>query len=103
MYKFNGERRLQEKEGPTGLDLTGLVADIFMLWWDDQYLEKLAELGFTLDLYTRFKDDVNVISEDIQLGTSYINGKVVICDKKLRKNLSKQETTLSFLNTFFPE
>ena len=42
MYKFNGERRLQDGEGPTGLDLTGLVADIFMLWWDDQYQEKLT-------------------------------------------------------------
>ena len=63
MYKFNGERRLQDGEGPTGLDLTGLVADIYMLWWDDQYIEKLTELGFVSDLYTRFKDDVNVISE----------------------------------------
>ena len=79
---------MQDDEGPTGLDLTGLVADIFMLWWDDQYLEKLTELGFVLDLYTRFKDDVNVISEDVQPGTSYIGGKVVICEEKLRKNLS---------------
>ena len=57
--------------GATGLDLTGLVADVYMLWWDGRFRDKLKDLSFPLDLYKRFKDDINTISDPLPLGTRY--------------------------------
>ena len=51
IYQFNGQYRIQKKGGPTGLDLTGLVADVFMLWWDRQFMKILEDLKIPLDIY----------------------------------------------------
>ena len=69
IYQFNGISRQQVKGGPTGLDLTGLVADIFMLWWDSEYVKQLENLNISLDVYGRFKDDCNIISDPLRPGT----------------------------------
>ena len=69
IYQFNGICRQQAKGGPTGLDLTGLVADIFMLWWDGEFVSQLEHLNIVLDVYGRFKDDCNVITDPISPGT----------------------------------
>ena len=68
---FNGDIRIQSGTGATGLDLTALVADVYMLWWDNRFRDKLKDLNFPLDLYKRFKDDVNTISDPLPLGTRY--------------------------------
>ena len=34
LYIFDNDIKLQHKRGPIGLDLTGTLAQIFMLWWD---------------------------------------------------------------------
>ena len=36
VYEFAGEIRRQKKGGPIGMELTGVVAQIFMVWWDKQ-------------------------------------------------------------------
>ena len=71
LYQFNGDIRIQSGTGATGLDLTGLVADVYMLWWDGRFRDKLKDLSFPLDLYKRFKDDINTISDPLPLGTRY--------------------------------
>ena len=42
IYSFNGVKRIQCKGAATGLDETGDLADLFMLWWDSTFL-KLVE------------------------------------------------------------
>ena len=61
MYMFDGQMKLQSKGGPTGLELTGVLAQFFMAWWDRQFKIKMAENGFRLRMYKRYVDDVNVI------------------------------------------
>ena len=35
LYKFNGTARQQKEGGPIGLGLTGDIAQILMVWWDE--------------------------------------------------------------------
>ena len=63
MYQFNGEFRLQLTGGATGLQLTGELADLIMLWWDEEFLSLLKDLSVDVGLYTRFKDDIGIIAE----------------------------------------
>ena len=58
----------RKRGGPTGLDLTGLVADVFMLWWDRQFMNILKKLNISLDIYGRFKDDCNILSDLLPKG-----------------------------------
>ena len=50
--------------GAIGMDLTGVVSDIFMCYWDKRLLGSMTEEGLQAVVYKRFKDDVNVIIEE---------------------------------------
>ena len=71
MYQFNGQFRLQLKGGATGLELTGELADLIMLWWDEEFLNQLKNLSVEVGLYTRFKDDISVFIEALSEEISY--------------------------------
>ena len=82
MYRFNDDIYLQKGGGPIGLELTGAIARVFMLWWDDQFMKRLqeatAQLDWNLYFYMRYVDDCNCIGEEIPLGARIHSGKVVI-------------------------
>ena len=78
IYKFNNTIRKQSAGGPTRLDLTGELADIFMLWWDRTFVNMLADLGLLPELYTRFKDDTTILSDELPPGSMLHNGKLVV-------------------------
>ena len=78
-YVFDGKIIQQKGGGSIGLDLTGVVADIYMCYWDRQYLKKLAESNIQTKLYKRYKDDIDLVIENDRE-----NGK----DQKERENNS---------------
>ena len=43
--------------GPIDLGLTGEVAQILMVWWDQQLIKKLDANGMRVLLYLRYVDD----------------------------------------------
>ena len=61
MYTFNGEVKRQQRGGPIGLGLTGDVAQVFMCWWDKEFIEKMREDGIDVMLYKRLVDDINMV------------------------------------------
>ena len=61
LYTFDGQIKLQSKGGPIGLQLTGVLAQLFMVWWDRQFKIKMDENGLRLRVYKRYVDDINVI------------------------------------------
>jgi len=69
IYEFKIVKRLQLTEGATGLNLTGELADLIMLWWDMEFMKILSTLSIEVDLYGRFKDDGNLIVDEIPVGT----------------------------------
>ena len=50
---------------PTGLDVTGEVSDVYMLWWDETFLELLKSVDVEMDVFARFKDDINNILDEL--------------------------------------
>ena len=63
-YVFNGKIIRQKGGGSIGLDLTGVVADIYMCHWDKLYLQKLSEENIQTKLYKRYKDDIDLVIEN---------------------------------------
>ena len=41
-YVFDSKVRKQEEGGAIGLDLTGTLAQVFVIWWDREVRRKLA-------------------------------------------------------------
>ena len=61
MYTFSGQLRRQARGGPIGLALTGDVAQVFMCWWDGEFIRRMEEAGIDVILYKRLVDDVNLV------------------------------------------
>ena len=45
LYTFDGQIKLQSKGDPIGLQLTGVLAQLFMVWWERQFKIKMDENG----------------------------------------------------------
>ena len=66
VYCYDGDIRRQKNGGPIGLKLTGTLAQVFMLWWDQRFKEKLAEAGIDIPLIKRYVDDINMCAYELQ-------------------------------------
>jgi hypothetical protein len=53
------------------MELTGVVAQVFMVWWDRQYTGKLERIGIRLKLHERYVDDSNVATKQTEKGARY--------------------------------
>ena len=66
-FEFAGEIYRQNVGGAIGLDLTGILADIYMCHWDNQLISRLHEEFMTVVIYKRYKDDINFIIDKAML------------------------------------
>ena len=81
-YRFNGEIKKQKKGGPIGLDITGVIAKIFMCWWDERLLEGIRKAKIEVFLYKRYVDDINTCVEVVKPGMRW-NGETLVYDHAL--------------------
>ena len=51
-----------------GLELTGVLAQIFMVWWDREFKTRVETLSIPLYMYKRYVDDINVIVGAVEPG-----------------------------------
>ena len=65
MYMFDGRIHRQESGGSIGLELTGNIAQVFMIWWDRILKSRLAESGILVRLLKRYVDNVNLAAQEI--------------------------------------
>ena len=77
VYRFDSSIRKQQNGGPIGLELTGNIAQVFMIWWDRALKVRLHDLGIVLYMYKRYVDDINLAAKETPLGTRYVNGALV--------------------------
>ena len=63
-YVFDGKIIRQKEGGSIGLDLTGVIADIYMCHWDEIFLQKLSANNINAKLYERYKDDIDLVIEN---------------------------------------
>ena len=75
LYTFDGQIKLQSKGGPIGLQLTGVLAQLFMVWWDRQFKIKMDENGLRLRMYKRYVDDINVIVNAPRSGLKFVESE----------------------------
>ena len=60
IYRFNDTIKKQARGGPIGLELTGEIAAILMMWWDRELLRRVEQLGLEVMMYKRYVDDINL-------------------------------------------
>ena len=77
VYSFDNVLRRQKEGGAIGMDITGELADVFMVWWDKEILEKMRSSAMDPALYKRYKDDINIAVDQVPEGTVYVDGSVV--------------------------
>ena len=102
IYEFNSEIKLQSDGGATGYDETGELADLYMLWWDRQFIEKIKDFQLIIDLFARFKDDCNMIGEGIPIERDYdptLNKMVTKSASPIGEDISIEEHTAKVLNS----
>ena len=46
LYTFDNQIKLQTEGGPIGLELTEVLAQLFMVWWDRQMVKRLEKVGW---------------------------------------------------------
>ena len=78
VYAFNNEIRKQTKGGPIGLKLTVVLAQIFMIWWDQEFASRLKEVGIVQTMNKRYVDDINIAVQATVPGLRYRDGQLTM-------------------------
>ena len=65
-FQFNGNIFKQETGGAIGLELVGVIANIYMCWWDRQLIQLMNDQKLKPKIYKRYVDDINLIVEDME-------------------------------------
>ena len=100
-YEFANEIRRQCKGGAIGMELTGVLAQIFMVWWDKEFKKKLQDINIQLRLHERYVDDTNLVSEQTEVGARYNGQQLVITEEtKIEdETIPDDERTMKLLQT----
>ena len=53
------------------MEITGVIAQIFMTWWDKQIRILCERLRINILLYERYVDDINMVIVKVQKGTRF--------------------------------
>ena len=67
-YTIGDNIRRQEEGGSIGSDLTGEAARLYMLQWDQQYLNMIKNMGLSLDMFARYVDDMIIVTRAVGQG-----------------------------------
>ena len=87
-YTFDGKVYRQQSGGSIGLELTGNIAQVFMIWWDSEFKLRLNEAGIVSRLIKRYVDDINLAVDELPVGTRYEDGMLLVKDEKVAEDLS---------------
>ena len=90
---------MQSKGGPIGMELTGVLANVFMVWWDRTFKKKMDDLGLVNELYERYVDDINIGVEATELGSRFDDGTMNVNQdtKEEDKDIEEDERTMKVL------
>ena len=73
-YQVDGDIYRQSEGGSIGMDLTGVIADIYMLEWDRKLISAIEERAIGIKIYKRYKDDINLLL-DVENSDLPIDGR----------------------------
>ena len=92
---FTNKVRIQKQGGPIGLKLTGEIADCIMIDWDKNLIRELKKLRLIPEVYSRFKDDIELAIESLEKGSKIIDGKIVIDKDKMVEDENKSDSKVT--------
>ena len=81
------------------MELTGVVAQIFMVWWDKQFRNRLQEVNKSLNLHKRYVDDTNLVTEETPTGARYDGERIIVTEETKREDegIPADERTMKLL------
>ena len=85
VFSYNNVIYKQEEGGAIGLELVGVVAKIYMCWWDKQLIQRTLNENLELVLYKRYEDDCNIIVKHVD---------VEEIDEEIAKRISRIADTI---------
>ena len=97
LYTFNNRVLRQQQGGPIGLDLTGTVAQIFMIWWELELRTRLEYVNLLFLMQKRYVDDVNLAATAVEPGTIYTYGTFTV--EASRDELGADARTMEFIKS----
>ena len=77
IYMYDDKIKLQTQGGPIGLQLTGILAQLFMIWWDKQIQTTMKQLGLELRMYKSYVDDINMVMKATKPGLRFDGTELV--------------------------
>ena len=101
IYTYDGVNRKQTSGGAIGLELTGVIAEIFMTWWDKELIKRTGELGVTFLMYERYVDDIDMAAKGQLKGKRYKNGVIEETEEAKREDEEKEkdEVMMQFIKS----
>ena len=101
VYEFVEEIRRQRKGGAIGMELTGVVAQIFMVWWDRELRRRLEEVNIRLKMHERYVDDSNVLTKETEVGARYDGTKLIITEESIQEDqgIPEDERTMKLIQS----
>ena len=101
IYTYDGVNRKQNSGGAIGLQLTGVIANIFMTWWDRQLVRRINGLGIECKMYERYVDDINIVTKGQIHGKRYKNGEIEVSEERKKDDDSKEndEVMMEFIKS----
>ena len=99
LYTFDNEIRKQTKGGPIGLKLTGVLAQIFMMWWGKEFAARLDEMSVVVRMNKRYVDDINLAVQATPPGMRYENGQTYVDESSIIEDgrVSSDERTMALI------
>ena len=99
IYQFEDKVRVQKKGGPIGLKLTGEIADCIMIDWDKKLLIELKKYKMIPEVYTRFKDDMEIAIESLEKGSKMGEEQIVVDEEKqlVEENRNDNKITMEVI------
>ena len=83
------------------MELSGVVAQIFMVLWESQLTMKLEEVDIHPILHERYIDDTNMSTKETPIGARYEEGRLTITEESGEEdtNVPNDERTMKLIQT----
>ena len=74
-----------KKQIKGGLKLTGVLPQIFMIWWDREFASKLKNVGIEQRMNQRYVDDIDIAAKATIPELRYVEGKIIMDTTKVAR------------------
>ena len=81
------------------MKLTGVLAQIFMIWWDKEFAARLDEMSVAVRMNKRYVDDINLAVQATPPGMRYKNGQTYVDESSITEagRVSSDERTMALI------